>query len=193
MRGRPVVFNEKEVLEKAQKLFWKKGFTATSLDELLRATGMGAGSFYNAFKGGKREVFRKAVAERRAALKNFEKEVSENEDPIGMIKNFFLSIAEEKSESHLLGCLIVNTATEMAFLDDELEKEAVDILKEVEDFYTRTIAKAQEKGQISNTTDPAILGRYLITLWNGLNVTRRMYPEPEVLKKQIEMQLSILS
>jgi len=33
----------------------------------------------------------------------------------------------------------------------------------------------------------------LITLWNGMNVTRRMYPDNKILLKQIDMQLEILS
>jgi TetR/AcrR family transcriptional repressor of nem operon len=46
---------------------------------------------------------------------------------------------------------------------------------------------------IKNQTDPAILGRYLITFWAGLNVLRRIYPEPEILLEQIELQLKVIS
>jgi TetR/AcrR family transcriptional repressor of nem operon len=61
MRGRPAIYDNREILEKSQHVFWTKGYTATSLEDLLQAMGMGIGSFYNAFKGGKKELFRKAI------------------------------------------------------------------------------------------------------------------------------------
>lgn len=193
MRGRPSIHDSDDIVEKAQKVFWTKGFTATPLEELLAAMGMGSGSFYNAFKGGKRELFKKVIAQRREALKQFEREVNQSEAPVEMIKDFFRSLAKADKETHLQGCIIANTVVEMAALDKELEEEAVAILKEVEHFYTVTIKKAQKNGSLQSQTDAAILGRYLITLWSGLNVTRRMYPNTKELLKLIEMQLEIIS
>lgn len=193
MRGRPTIYDNNNVLEKAQQVFWKKGFTATSLEDILQVMGIGSGSFYNAFKGGKKEVFKKAISQRREAFKRFEEVVSRSEDPIKLIKDFYRSIAKDDRQTHLQGCIIVNTVVEMASLDEELEKETVVILKEVEQFYVRTIEKAQKEGTLKNQTDPQILGRYLITFWSGLNVLRRMYPDREILIKQIEMQLEIIS
>ncbi|GAA0890360.1 TetR/AcrR family transcriptional regulator [Fulvivirga kasyanovii] len=193
MRGRPSKYNNQEVEAKAQQLFWSKGYTATSMDDLLKAMGIGYGSFYNAYKGGKKELFRKAIQQRREAFDAFKKELSQSESPLDLIKDFFRSIALADENSHLQGCIIVNTVVEMTFIDDDLEKEAVQILREVEQMFTDTIALEQKQGKLKNQADPEILGRYLITFWNGLNVTRRMYPDKDLLKKQIDMQLDILS
>lgn len=192
-KGRPAIYDQDDIIKKAQDVFWKKGYTASSLDDVLRAMGMGSGSFYNAFKGGKKELFKKAIQQRREAFNGFRKELERTESPIQLIKDFFLSIAGNDNETHLKGCLIVNTIVEMTFLDEELQSDAVAILKEVEQMYVGVIKKAQEDGTIHNQTDPVVLGRYLITLWNGINVTRRMYPDHAILKKQIEMQLEIIS
>jgi TetR/AcrR family transcriptional repressor of nem operon len=193
MRGRPTIYDDQDVLEKAQKVFWTKGYTATSLEDLLEVMGIGSGSFYNAFKGGKKELFRKAIQQRREVFNQFKKELNQSVAPIDVIKDFFRSIAKADRQTHLQGCIIVNTVVEMTFLDKDLEKDAVKILKEVEQLFTSTIEKEQKKGKLKNQTDPVILGRYLITLWNGLNVTRRIYPDNKVLIKQIEMQLEVIS
>lgn len=193
MRGRPAVYDNEQILQKAQQVFWTKGFTATSLEDLLKAMEIGSGSFYNAFKGGKKELFRKAIQQRRTAFNQFKAELKQSESPINLIKDFFRSIAKSDQESHLQGCIIANTVVEMTFVDEELEQESVAILKEVEAMFTAAIDKAQKNGTLKNQTDPIVLGRYLITLWNGLNVTRRMYPDNKVLKTQIEMQLEIIS
>lgn len=193
MKGRPVTFDNEEVILKAQKVFWKKGYTATSLADLLTTTGMGSGSFYNTFKGGKKELFKKAIQQRREAFIQFKAQLDSSESPIDLIKDFFRSIAAADQQTHLQGCLISNTVTEMTFIDSDLENQSIAILKDVEKMFTAAIEKGQQEGRIKNQTNPVILGRYLITCWNGLNVTRRMYPDYQILQKQIEMQLDIIS
>jgi TetR/AcrR family transcriptional repressor of nem operon len=193
MKGRPVTFDNEEVILKAQKVFWEKGYTATSLADLLTTTGMGSGSFYNTFKGGKKELFRKAIQQRREAFTQFKAELNKSESPIDLIKDFFRIIAAADKQTHLQGCLISNTVTEMTFVDLDLENETIAILKDVEKMFAAAIEKGQQDGRIRNQTDPVILGRYLVTFWNGLNVTRRMYPDNKILQKQIEMQLDIIS
>ncbi|HLW20881.1 MAG TPA: TetR/AcrR family transcriptional regulator [Cyclobacteriaceae bacterium] len=193
MKGRPVLHTDKHLIEKAQEIFWKKGYTATSVGDLLQVTGAGSGSFYNTFKGGKKEVFRKAILQRRQAFEEFKKVLDESGSPLDLIKNFFRSIAQADEETHLKGCIIANSVVEMAHLDNDLEMEAVNILKEVEQMFTEAIRKAQDFKSINNPTDPEILGRYLITFWCGLNTLRRMYPDRKTLLHQIEMQLAVIS
>ncbi|ACU64100.1 TetR/AcrR family transcriptional regulator [Chitinophaga pinensis] len=193
MKGRPSTFDHARVVEKAQSVFWQKGFAATSLDDLLKATEMGSGSFYNTFKGGKKELFSKAIQQRRQAFMDFKVLLKNSASPITEIRNFFLSLATASEQEHLKGCIVSNTVVEMTFLDEELEEEAVTILKEVEMMFAAAIKKGQESGEIKNQDTPELLARYLITVWNGLNITRRMYPSKQALQKLIEMQLSVIS
>ncbi len=193
MRGRPTIYEDSNIIKKAQEVFWQKGYSATSLSDLQKATGAGAGSFYNTFKGGKKEVFQKAVQERRLAFDEFKNELNKSNSPLELIKDFFRSIAEANSNEHLKGCIIANTVVEMTFIDEDLENSAVQILKEVEQMFTEVIKKEQQKGNIKTQTSPGILGKYLITFWCGLNTLRRMYPDKNVLKDQIEMQLAVIS
>lgn len=193
MRGRPIIHDNTELIKKAQDIFWKKGYTATSLSDLLKITGAGSGSFYNTFKGGKKEVFKGAINQRRETFSAFKNELEKNESPISLIKDFFRSIAQENEVSHLRGCIIANTVVEMTYIDEDLENEASEILKEVEQMFTEAIVKAQQKGDIQNQTDASILGKYLITFWCGLNTLRRMYADKNILSQQIEMQLAVIS
>lgn len=50
-RGRPRGFDEREVVDKAQALFWKEGASGVSLDQLSAATGLHKPSLYAAFGG----------------------------------------------------------------------------------------------------------------------------------------------
>jgi TetR/AcrR family transcriptional repressor of nem operon len=193
MRGRPTIYEDSNIIKKAQEVFWQKGYSATSLSDLQKATGAGAGSFYNTFKGGKKEVFKKAIEERRLAFDAFKNELAKSDSPLELIKDFFRSIAEADSNEHLKGCIIANTVVEMTYIDEDLEANAVKILKEVEQMFTATIKIEQKKGNILSKTSPEVLGKYLITFWCGLNTLRRMYPDKKILKDQIEMQLAVIS
>ena len=193
MRGRPTIYDDSNIIKKAQEIFWQKGYSATSLSDLQKATGAGAGSFYNTFKGGKKEVFQKAVQERRLAFDSFKSQLEISESPLELIKDFFRSIADTPKEEHLKGCIIANTVVEMTYIDEDLETSAVQILKEVEQMFTEAIKQEQIKGKLQTQTSPEILGKYLITFWCGLNTLRRMYPDKNVLKNQIEMQLAVIS
>lgn len=193
MKGRPTIFNDKEIVLKAQELFWEKGYSATSLSDLSKATGAGAGSLYNTFKGGKKELFKKALAQRREDFKAFQSTLESSEDPIQDIKYFFLSLASEPPKSHSKGCIIANTLVEMSFVDEELEKEAIDLLKETENLYKTAILDAQKDGSLQSKISADVLAKHLIGLWCGINSLRRMYPDKRILERQIELQLQIIN
>ncbi|WP_427874491.1 TetR/AcrR family transcriptional regulator [Flavobacterium sp. MMS24-S5] len=193
MRGRPTIYEDSNIIKKAQEVFWQKGYSATSLSDLQKATGAGAGSFYNTFKGGKKEVFKKAIEERRLAFDAFKNELAKSDSPLELIKDFFRSIAETDANEHLKGCIIANTVVEMTYIDEDLEANAVQILKEVEQMFIATIKTEQVKGNIQSKIAPEVLGKYLITFWCGLNTLRRMYPDKKILTDQIEMQLAVIS
>src|SRR5262244_3233124 len=58
---RPRLFDEDEVLERAMRTFWAKGYRDTSVEDLVAVTGVRAGSLYNAFPGGKHALFLAAL------------------------------------------------------------------------------------------------------------------------------------
>ena len=57
-------FDEKEVLDKAIHLFWKQGYTATSIQDLVTHLGINRASLYDTF-GDKEELFKKAFEQYR--------------------------------------------------------------------------------------------------------------------------------
>lgn len=192
MKGRPNLYHENDLILSAQSVFWEKGYSATSLSDLRAATGAGAGSLYNTFRGGKKELFKRALQQRRNELIDFKVSLEASADPISLLREFFLDLANSDGQAHNRGCLIANTLVEMSFVDDELADEAKTILKETEAFYTTVIRSAQRKGTIKSEVPASVLGKYLITLWCGINSLRRMYPEKEILEQQIALQLQFI-
>ena len=191
--GRPKDFNEEVVLEKAIDLFWKKGYEATNLEELLRVMGMGKGSMYHNF-GNKRELFKLALNKfNEKFITSLEVDISKSKDPIAFIRDFFRNIPRQGLDDHRKGCFLGNTVAELSCIDPGLEKVAVDHLAKIEQTFYKYIKQGQQSGKVKSKIDARLLAMHLINLWNGINITRRMYPTAKELAPLVEMQLKILN
>ncbi len=69
-RGRPRAFDRDAALDAATEMFWRRGFSATSMADLCEAMGISAPSLYAAF-GSKEDLY-------EAALKHY----SETSSPL---------------------------------------------------------------------------------------------------------------
>ncbi|RZK26271.1 MAG: TetR/AcrR family transcriptional regulator [Hymenobacter sp.] len=194
MTGRPKTFEEHEVIERAQRVFWQRGYSAASTEELLAAMGIGKGSFYLAFPGGKKELFQKTLQQfHRDSLRQLEQRVAASTQPVEVLKDYFYRIATAEPDAHEKGCYLANTVTEMAALDPELQHAAGQLLQQLEALFYTVIRQAQATGQLTNPTDAQLLAQHLLTMWNGLSVTRRIYPDNAQLRKLLDFQLAILA
>lgn len=194
MAGRSRIFDEKEVIQKATGVFWEKGYEATSTDDLQSAMGIGKGSFYNAFPGGKREIFEKALEQfSTTAFDTLRQQVATSKKPLEAVRQFFRNIALESRAVHMKGCFMGNTVAELSNIDRPLEQKAVHRLQQMEQLFTTVISTAQQQGDIRTTTPAPLLARHLVNLWNGLGITRRMYPNATGLSALIELNLSIIA
>lgn len=193
MSGRPKIFNEEEVIDKAIEVFWKNGYESSSTDVLLEAMGIGKSSFYLAFKGGKKELFERALAQRSAkALGRLEKEFQESDDKLATLKDMFFSVLDGKNKRSSNGCFFGNTVAELSNVDVSLKQKAAEMLLLLEKLFLKTIKECQKNGDINSKEDPEVLAKYLLTIWNGLNISVRIYPNKKLLKPMIVKQLEIL-
>lgn len=110
-RGRPRAYDPDAVLDRAAQLFWANGFSATSLDDLSAAMGMGRPSIYNAF-GDKEALFLRALQRYRDTVALTPLRALEAEDSIrrGLDAFFRQFVAYTTADRSRLGCLLGNVA-----------------------------------------------------------------------------------
>ncbi|WP_343746678.1 TetR/AcrR family transcriptional regulator [Chitinophaga sp.] len=191
MAGRNRIFDEQEVIRKAMAVFWERGYEATSTEDLLTAMGIGKGSFYNAFPGGKQEIFEKTMEQfSTRAFTDLRGAVATGDDPVTAVLDFFRHIAQESRAVHMKGCFMGNTIAELSHTEPALERKAVHRLQEMEQLFTAVMEQGQKSGRLKTQTPAPVLARHLVNLWNGLNITRRMYPHADGLSALIELNLS---
>jgi TetR/AcrR family transcriptional repressor of nem operon len=193
MAGRPKIFDENQAIEKATEVFRNKSYDTASADELLSAMGIGKGSFYLAFKGGKQELYVKSIEQ---FSENFYEILSEgiekSENEIEFIKQFFLSQAYSPECEKERGCFLGNSLVQLSEKDAQTKKVSVKIMRNLQQLFAAVIEKAQKNNQIKTKENPEILAWHLTNLWNGIHVTRRLESTPEILKSLIEINLKLL-
>jgi len=192
MAGRPKIYKEEEVLGEALELFWRKGYESTSTEDLLQGMRLNKGSLYHNF-GSKKELFVKTMDffSVRAA-QDMRKKIAAYDNPIEGIRQFFLGLADSDQATHQKGCFMGNSLAELANVDHDLKQRAKVHLEAMENMFLKVLREAKRAGTLKTKETPENLARYLLNLWNGINITRRIHPRKEMLEPIIRMQLSVL-
>lgn len=190
---RPVEFNKAKAVEAAMLLFWKQGYTATSLSQLLNAMAIGRSSFYAAF-GDKRSLYIETLllfAERTNSILS---DVREQENPALAIKLFFEYTLFEVPERRMRrGCMLVNTVLELADVDQGLSQLASEKLAEMQDAFEYCFQAAIDAGTLAMAQNPRQLAQFVMTINQGLRVASRRKSSKKQLNEILDTTLSLLS
>lgn len=180
--ARPREFDETDVLEKAVQCFWARGYEAMSVRDLAAKMGITGASLYNAF-GDKRALYRRAldhyveqgVADRVTRLGPL--------PPRQAIGQFFAEIIERSlNDPDRKGCLLVNSALEVAPHDAEFQQVVAGVLQDIEAFFADRVRAGQEDGSIARHQPAEDLARLLLGALMGIRVLSRTRPDRELLE-----------
>ena len=122
-RGRPRSFDTEAAVERAMGVFWSRGYHATALPDLLRATKLSRGSLYAAF-GDKHSLFLRALDRYVAdALTRMDIELDPRREPVDGLRAYLAGYVDRTSGANgRRGCLLVATAMELAGHDAEVDR-----------------------------------------------------------------------
>ena len=191
--ARPREFEHDVVLDRAMRIFWSRGYEATSVQDLVDHMGIQRGSLYATF-GDKRALF-------LAAIDRYDRMVTAkllavlDEPASGMeaIRRFFrLKIDWAGAANRPRGCLVTNSATELASRDRRTTSRVAAVFTKIEAAFERAVVRAQKAGEIDPTRDPRALARFLTSSAQGLSVMAKTFPGRAVLEDIVEVILTVL-
>ena len=166
--ARVLEFDRSKVLDKALVLFWRKGYQAASLSELLEAMNIGRGSFYATF-GDKRSLFVECLDLFGKRTKEFLLRAREKEPPLDALRRFFeYTAAEQRGQRCEWGCMMINTVLELASVDDDLSARASSLLADVQVEFESCLRDAG-----LTQTRAAEFASFLMLFNEGLRVSSR--------------------
>ncbi len=176
--ARPAEFDRTDVLEKAMNVFWRTGYSATSVTDLVNATKLKPGSLYGAFQS-KRGLFIEVIDTYAGrSLERVSGVLNNAVSPLKGIEEFFKRFCDDlESDSIGKGCLMVNTMLELATEDDEIRERVGGYLDQVEKHFSETLRSAQASGELDKGQSAEDLATYLMTSIWGLRVLSSKRPD----------------
>lgn len=183
-RGRPRKFDEDAVLNAAMLLFWEKGLSATSLDDLALAMGMTRPSIYNAF-GNKDAIYRAALSRFCGQLDAGIREVLEASQKIkpGLIAFFDQAIEVYCGNNPAMGCLMICTAPSEALSHPDVGKDLEGLIRRLDAGFTQRLQRAQNDGELSDRIEPKLAGKMLQATLHTLALRARSGESKSSLRK----------
>lgn len=186
-------FNEDEVLKKAMCLFWRNGYHATSMQDLVNYLGINRASIYDTY-GDKKALFDKAFEhyleinhEQVLAFFKSQKSVKS-----GFRVFFERGIQEAVCDQERKGCFAINVGSELVPNDNEMAEVLVQNKRFFEKAFYNFLLSGVEKGEISSGKDLKALARSIHTFYNGLKIVSKTDTDEKALLASVDVFLTLL-
>jgi TetR/AcrR family transcriptional regulator, copper-responsive repressor len=179
--GRPKCFNRTDVMERAIPVFWKHGFSGTSVQDLEKATSVNKSGLYSEFKD-KEDLFLESLKHYLERVPTFEILTKE---PLGW-SNIEAFLKMGQTCSGRKGCWMVNTLRELSDLPAAAKQLISDHLKRVK----TAIAKNAEAG--GSKVSPESLADMVMTFHSGMSMQQNVGVATNVAAERIGDFLSVI-
>jgi TetR/AcrR family transcriptional repressor of nem operon len=186
-------FDEDRAIDSAVDCFWARGYEATSVRDLAEAMGIGGASLYNAY-GDKRELFIRSLE--RYANRSMRERVARIEarfEPKQAIGAFLAEIIDRSvKDPDCKGCLLVNSALDVAPHDPEIGRLVAAYLGEIRAFFKRSLLAARQAGQVPRRLDAETAAAHLLGVVLGIRVLARTGAKRKLLESVVQPALDLL-
>lgn len=173
--GRAKAFDEVQAIGTATRVFWEFGYERTTTRDLAEAIGITGSSLFNAF-GSKQSLFAAALEHYvETSTRKRIRRIERRHRSIAAIEAFFDEIINATaSDSRQRGCLLVNSAVEIAPQDRSIKDAVAGYLDEIRQFFVRNIALANAGGRKSDLCHVEELADALMGTLIGIRCAARL-------------------
>ncbi|MFV0559240.1 MAG: TetR/AcrR family transcriptional regulator [Enterococcus sp.] len=181
-------FDEQQVLDKAMRLFWENGYAHTSMQELVDTMGIHRRSIYDTF-GDKHALFLKVLHRYEDLLAHEVRELVQPDMPLKEQLWTLFSTTVYPRNLQPKGCLLVNTAAELAVRDEEVYCMLKKSFARSENYIYQLLLTAKETKSFSYNGNLADLASNLHNTWLGLRINIKLN-DPKELEGMLTVALS---
>jgi len=148
--------------------FWRAGYEATSLQDLLEVMNLSKSSLYQTY-GSKHELFLRSIDFYQQASTN-ELQQSLNNSPTSkaFMKKLLEEVIDEATSKMKKGCLLVNTVNELSHRDKAVSKAVLNGFDNVAGVIRQAIKRGKKEGVIKSTMSTDTLVNYIVSNVSGL-------------------------
>lgn len=181
-------------LQQAMQLFWTHGYHATSMDMLTKALGVEKPSIYAAF-GNKHDLYIAALIHYRTELLKLVRHVlnADTSPRANLDRMLRLMMTSLYNPATPIGCLVTNSALELADHDEDVALQVKLMLDELTQAFAQVIQRGQDAGEITHSASAQLLARFLIQWTEGVRITEKTRPEQHELEALVDFVMSQLA
>jgi TetR/AcrR family transcriptional repressor of nem operon len=186
-------FDETEVLAKAIKLFWQKGYNGTSMQDLVNTLGISRSSLYDTF-GDKHQLYLKALQSYKQTETAKRDQILDGSLPakVAIRQLVDLTILEMIRDKQHKGCFLINSAVETAPHDKDTNAIICQNEQQLENAFYEVLKRGQSNGEISGKQDPRALARFLFNTIVGIRVTGKSATDKATFEDIVNLTMSVL-
>lgn len=186
-------FDPTQALDRAVALFWERGYSETSMEDLVDTTGVSRYGIYGTF-GNKRELFITALRRYAHVMAvDTRPELFLPDAGLTELKGFFTAMLKRASGPEgQRGCMICNTAIDLAPHDESVATAVRGLFDELTSVFTTALTNAQAAGDVNKSLDPKATAELLVGLLQGAAVFARTGTSMARLKRYCDSAMAIL-
>jgi len=170
-KGRPRGFDRDEALSAAMRLFWERGYEATSIGELTRVMGISPPSLYAAF-GDKETLFRESVAAYGQTPFGAFVAIAISQEPTARaaITRILNGAAEQYTDpTHPRGCLTICSATNLTPANNHIGVYLRNLRADTTGLLEARFGLAVKEGELAADTDTVALANWFALVIQGMS------------------------
>ena len=191
--GRKLEFDYERAIAQATRVFWAKGFSAASMRDLLKAMGIGEGSFYHLF-GSKNRLYLECLNHYNETITRRRLEALDNEPSVrNGLRNFFRGLIddlENPRRPHV--CLMARSLSSDVMDETKLAASVKSGMKLFEERISARLERAKAAGELPPSFQADISSQIIFTFLQGyFRVVKVLKPRKEMWE-QIEALLTRL-
>lgn len=185
-------FDTDKVLETLVQVFWKLGYEATTVDDLVDATELNRSSLYNAF-GKKEQIFLTAMEHYLEGSREPFHEALSHPDLFEAIRGALDAYRSRvTSREGQPGCLVVIASGEAETRSPTIRRRVVQAFADEERAYYDRLRKGQIDGHLPPEADLRALSRFLAAQGRAMAVDARVSGDISILKDIQDVAIQVL-
>ena len=184
-------FDQEEIIDRALEVFWQQGYEATSIHDLVEATGIGSGSLYGTF--GDQEKLFLAVLDRYSekSAATFMNALNDP-NPRRALEGMFEQLIERMSNpGYPRGCLTTNTCVESPGGDEVIARKVAEKIAGMESVIYQVLLRAQAEGSLAPGRDIRALALFFAGTVRRIAVMNKASADPSVIRDIAKVALSV--
>jgi TetR/AcrR family transcriptional repressor of nem operon len=189
--ARSIEFDYDRAIDRATRLFWKKGYSNTSLRDLLKVMGIGEGSFYNTVKSKKHlyleclKHYNDTVSRRRLAALLSKPSIKQG------IRAFFKTVLDELDDPKTPPvCLLSGSLSSDVLAERDLQRSVVRDMKAFSGQFVERLESARQSGELPRDFNAEVAAQVLVTYLQGLFRVVRVLQSRAEIERQIDALLN---